>query len=136
MHGKELLIFRAQRQKYLTCRYQNVTFSPTIISISLKVDNMKFARCQDKVIRVPDQRYENMQNARPATLMSRCAPFPWHKTTSRPCIECCMVCSRCNRLVLPRPGTCKGQVSSLNTVQVWVGSRVLLFAWHAHNWRQ
>ena len=55
------------------CRYQNVTFSPTIISISLKVDNMKFARCQDKVIRVPDQRYENMQNARPATLMSRCA---------------------------------------------------------------
>ena len=54
------------------CRYQNVTFSPTIISISLKVDNMKFARCQDKVIRVPDQRYQNMQNARPATLMSRC----------------------------------------------------------------
>eukprot|EP00892_Ulva_mutabilis_P001714 jgi/Ulvmu1/11543/UM078_0033.1 len=54
--------------------YKTVVFAPTTVCVSLRVDNMKFARCSDKVIRVPDYRYEDMHGARPAALLSRCAP--------------------------------------------------------------
>lgn len=55
--------------------YKTVVFAPTTLCVSLRVDNMKFARCSDKVIRVPDYRYEDMHGARPAALLSRCAPL-------------------------------------------------------------
>lgn len=52
--------------------YKSVVFAPTTLCVSLRVDNMKFAKCHDKVIRVPDYRYEDMHGARPAALLSRC----------------------------------------------------------------
>lgn len=52
--------------------YKSVVFAPTTLCVSLRVDNVKFAKCSDKVIRVPDYRYEDMHGARPATLLSKC----------------------------------------------------------------
>lgn len=52
-------------------RYQSVVFASTSVSVSLAVDNIKFARCRDKLLAVPERRYEGLQNMKPAALIVR-----------------------------------------------------------------
>lgn len=77
--------------------YKSVVFAPTTLCVSLRVDNMKFAKCHDKVIRVPDYRYEDMHGARPATLLSRCELLQSRSAHPHACMSACL-----GHLVTPR----------------------------------
>jgi hypothetical protein len=80
------LVASVQRPTAQPCvhHYKSAVVASTIVCISLRMDNMALARYHDKVIHVPERRYEDMHNTRPAALMSRYCPLGWplHPHTS------------------------------------------------------
>ena len=54
------------------CRYESVVFASTSISVSLALDHVKMARCRDKVLPVPERRYEGLRSMKPSALINRC----------------------------------------------------------------
>ena len=53
-------------------RYESVVFASTSVSVSLALENVKLARCRDRLLPLPERRYSNLRKMKPSALISRC----------------------------------------------------------------